>query len=76
MIERALLLLGLFACGGEPAPPLFSGDGPAALRAECELAGRRCSRCHALDRITHSSFTDPFAWQRYVHRMRLMPGSA
>ena len=49
---------------------------PSAVVDACDLARTRCSRCHTPERIQHASNTQPADWQRTVHRMRLMPGSA
>lgn len=78
MIRGLVLAIALVACGdanpllesprGEPMPP--------EIASACDLARTRCSRCHTLDRIVHTSIHEPREWTYYVHRMRTMPGSA
>jgi len=50
-------------------------DAPVAIRADCALAERRCTRCHTIDRILSARVVSPAHWQAYVHRMRLQPQS-
>lgn len=45
------------------------------LGGPCELAMRRCSRCHPFERVAHAHIREPRQWRDYVHRMRLMPSS-
>lgn len=75
----ALLALFTAACATADSNPLAEpprGEvAPADIAPACELAARRCSRCHSLDRITRARITEPEDWQRYVHKMRLMPAS-
>lgn len=51
-----------------------SGAAPALQRA-CQLADRRCSRCHPIDRVMIAGVREPSDWSDYVRRMRLTPGS-
>jgi hypothetical protein len=44
------------------------------IRAACEIAGRRCSPCHSIERVERARL-EPAQWTDYVHRMRLMPSS-
>jgi len=81
MTRRLLVLLLLLdGCGtdagGLAAVPPRDEPVSAELQASCELAQRRCARCHTTGRITQTRVAQPRDWQRYVHRMRLMPGSA
>ena len=84
MTTRSVLALGLVAvvsCASDivrASSSLLLPDpsaAPAALRADCAIAERRCSRCHPLDRITNTRVASPSGWQTYVRRMRLTPGS-
>lgn len=75
-----MIWLVVAACAGD-ANPLLSETVhpepvPVAIVDACDLARTRCSHCHTLDRIVHARFTQRSEWQGYVHRMRLMPGSA
>jgi hypothetical protein len=69
----------LVACAATEPNPLVStphGEAaPADIVDACELANRRCSRCHTIDRVVRARITEPPQWQSYVHRMRLMPTS-
>ncbi len=63
-------------CTNYVAPRLDPGpDAPALARTGCELAERRCSRCHSIDRVLSARIGAPVQWQRYVRRMRLVPAS-
>ena len=84
MTTRAVLALSLVAalsCASDErraSASLLLPDpvaAPAALRTDCSVAERRCSRCHPLDRITNTRVAAPSGWQSYVRRMRLTPGS-
>lgn len=74
-IEWAIVL-GLAGCGIGANAPLDPGPnaGPM-MRESCTLATRRCSRCHPIDRVLATSVRGRVAWESYVDRMRLMPGS-
>ena len=84
MTTRSVVALGLVvvvSCasdvGRASAPRLLVDPdaAPAALRTDCAIAERRCSRCHPLDRITNTRVASPAGWHTYVRRMRLTPGS-
>lgn len=45
------------------------------LRASCDLASRRCSRCHTLDRVVRARMNRPSDWQEQVDKMRRQPAS-
>lgn len=84
MTTKAILALGLvgvLSCAsdiGRASPSLLLPDAsaaPARLRTDCAIAGRRCSRCHPLDRITNTRVASLAGWQSYVRRMRLIPSS-
>jgi cytochrome c5 len=67
------------ACAGTEPRDLSSaarqaGAAPSLQRA-CELADRRCSRCHPIERVLIAGVHEPADWENYVHRMRLTPGS-
>lgn len=66
------------ACA-DPNPLVSTTHGrvmPPEIVESCELARTRCSRCHSIERVIHAPVTTPVEWRSYVHRMRLMPGSA
>lgn len=74
------ILVLLSACGAtteRDAEPLTASvaAAPAEIRADCELAARRCTRCHTLERIVDAPATGPGYWRTNVRRMRLTPGS-
>jgi len=82
MVLFGLLLLGgahILGCGASPrSSSLVEGLSPAPpahVAAGCELATRRCTRCHPVERLLHARVRTPEHWKRYVARMRLMPGS-
>jgi len=68
-------MIALAACHAEPSALLLPPESPPSLRAACELAADRCSRCHTVDRILNTRPTEPAEWRRYVRRMRLNPSS-
>jgi hypothetical protein len=66
------------ACATETNPLAEAPRGevmPADIARACDLASQRCSRCHSIERVVHAHIVEPQEWQRYVHKMRLMPGS-
>lgn len=65
------MLIALAGCG----PRHDHSSGSADPARDCELTGRRCSRCHTIDRIEAAHLRDPDTLRGYVHRMRLMPSS-
>ena len=70
--------IAAIACAGADERTMLTSTvvgAPAVIRADCELAADRCSRCHTLDRVVTAPATDPGYWRFYVHRMRLNPGS-
>ena len=66
-------------CGGSEPPDLSSAarqaGANASLQRACQLADRRCSRCHPIERVLVAGVREPADWENYVHRMRLTPGS-
>jgi len=71
------------ACGHGQQPPNtpqhqlmegVTGHGPDIERA-CELTAQRCTRCHGIERVLFARVSHPMHWERYVERMRRMPGS-
>jgi hypothetical protein len=79
-IKRAvgILALGLAtACGaGRSENVLTEGrQPPPEVAAACDLAARRCSRCHPLERLLLAHVTRPSSWEWYVDRMRHQPES-
>ena len=81
--HRLVCMLGvlLMSCGESSGrllldPAVASRDPvPSSVVAGCELAQRRCSRCHTLDRVRSLAVEAPAQWQAYVRRMRLVPAS-
>lgn len=73
------LIASLWACWlPRPAPPSLLDDRDAAppeIRAACDLAQLKCTRCHTTDRIRMTHVTSPSQWHAYVTRMRRQPGS-
>ena len=53
--------------GAPPAPP--------DIRDACELATRRCARCHPIERVMVSRGIGVARWQMYIEQMRLKPSS-
>ena len=79
MTTKAIMVaIAVAACGGVDEHAMLTSavvSAPAEIRADCELAATRCSRCHTLDRVVDAPATDPQYWRIYVRRMRLNPGS-
>jgi hypothetical protein len=48
---------------------------PPDVRSACDLAGRRCSRCHPIERLLLAQVSRPEHWAQYVDRMRRQPES-
>ncbi len=77
----AVWALLLWGCSGAPVktgPELLTEglvDLPPEVRASCNLAAHRCSRCHPLERLALARVSSPAHWQMYVERMRVQPGS-
>lgn len=72
------LLVGIAACGAGEAPGriLTAGRSPPPDIADaCDLAARRCSRCHPLERVLLAHVASPGNWVWYVDRMRHQPES-
>jgi len=69
----------LWACWiPRPSPPSLLDDpttAPPEIRAACDLAQTKCTRCHTTDRIRTAHVTSPSQWKAYVTRMRRNPGS-
>jgi hypothetical protein len=78
----AMIVIVLGGCVGGDTDPLRvmatpqPEAMPADIGADCDLAARRCTRCHTIDRVLNARIGEPDEWRRYVHRMRLMPSSA
>lgn len=74
-------LFVLAACSGAPVrtgPELLTeglSQLPTEVRASCNLAAHKCSRCHPLERLALARVSSPSHWQMYVERMRVQPGS-
>jgi hypothetical protein len=66
-------------CGGTEPRDLSSAarqsGADVSLQKACQLADRRCSHCHPIDRVLVAGVREPADWENYVHRMRLTPGS-
>lgn len=77
----AACCLGLLAvaCGGTAAEmragSFDTQELPAELRQPYAIFEVRCSKCHTLDRPLNAHIVDKAHWDRYVARMRRMPGS-
>jgi hypothetical protein len=74
----AAIALLLAACGarGPAGRMLTEGRAPPPDVAEaCDLAARRCSRCHPIERLLLAHVTRPASWIWYVDRMRHQPES-
>ena len=62
-------VFGLLGCrSNEPT------DLSVELRADYEVFAQRCSKCHSLSRPLNAGITENARWEKYVERMRLMPG--
>ncbi len=79
-IISAIFILAATSCSGRgagndnllvPAGEQIGDD----VRAGCELAATKCTRCHTIERLLRARVPSPRTWQRYVARMRLMPGA-
>lgn len=46
-----------------------------AIREGCDIARKKCTRCHTMDQLLATEVDSPEAWRLYVHRMRLIPGA-
>lgn len=78
----ALLITGVMpGCGGPQATAdmrtgqFDASTLPARLQQPYAIFRVRCGKCHTLDRPLNAPITDPAHWDRYVARMRRMPGS-
>ena len=71
----AVEVAAALGCGDGGRPVALESGAPNPITAACALAGRRCSRCHTIDRVERAHISQPEAWREYVRRMRLMPGS-
>jgi len=65
----------LAGCAAANAQQRFERTLPAEMKADYRVFSIRCSKCHSLARPLNSGITDERAWERYVSRMRLQPGS-
>ena len=81
MRNSAVLALLVWGCSGatvRTGPELLTEglmDLPPEVRASCDLAAHRCSRCHPLERLALARVSGPMHWRMYVDRMRVQPGS-
>jgi hypothetical protein len=72
------LVVAIAGCGAGEAPGrvLTAGRSPPPEIADaCDLASRRCSRCHPLERLLLAHVATPGNWVWYVDRMRHQPES-
>jgi hypothetical protein len=87
-IERSVLwlawlvgfvwLLHADGCGATAPSGVIFTEGrqpPPDITEACDLAARRCSRCHPVDRLLIAHVTRPANWVWYVDRMRHQPES-
>jgi len=70
-----LLLLAGCSSSSHTRSPLVRGLENPDIRSDCEHAARKCTQCHPVERIINAGVDSPKHWQRYIGRMRLMPGS-
>ena len=47
-----------------------------SVKEGCQIAQKKCTRCHTIERLLVTSPSDPHGWRRYVRRMRLMPSAS
>ncbi|UJR83292.1 hypothetical protein [Sandaracinus amylolyticus] len=73
-VLAASSLVWIVACGGTGAG-LDAARLPASMRAPYRRFEARCSRCHSLSRPLSAPVQSVEHWQRYLARMRRMPGS-
>jgi hypothetical protein len=72
------IALAAGACGAGATTGLVFTEGrnpPPDIAQACDLAARRCSRCHPLERPLIAHVTRPTNWVWYVDRMRHQPES-
>lgn len=74
MIVASLVAM-LASCGGAGSSGGVDPRWAPSDRVRCQLAEKRCSRCHPFDRVLSVTVSEPVGWKTYVHRMRLVPGS-
>ncbi len=76
----SILLVVIAGCGTSTGNATLLTDGmnpPPSdeVREQCALTAVRCTRCHTIERLLNARVQSPEHWQKYVTRMRLMPGS-
>lgn len=71
--------MALASCGGSGAQdsPFLSNLSahPEDMQKGCRLARTKCVPCHTVDYLLRTEVSHPKTWQRYVGRMRLLPGA-
>lgn len=68
-----LAALGASGCGSGAG--LDPGRLPPSMRAQYQRFEARCSRCHSLSRPLSAPVDSVEHWEKYLARMRRMPGS-
>tara|TARA_R110002073_G_scaffold323204_2_gene500424 strand:- start:90519 stop:90875 length:357 start_codon:yes stop_codon:yes gene_type:complete len=72
------LAMSMGCSGASPGSnPLVHGmeSPPDEVVEGCDMAQKKCTRCHTMDQLLTTKVGNPEAWRMYVHRMRLMPGA-
>jgi hypothetical protein len=69
------VLIVASVCTRSSASLKLPPDAPSDLRAACEVADHRCSRCHSADRILDVRVSDQREIETLVRRMRQKPES-
>jgi len=67
------LSAGFLSCASHAA--LDANTLPRDMRPSYEVFANRCSKCHSLARPLNAQVETMEHWERYVARMRRMPGS-
>jgi hypothetical protein len=73
----AVLACAALGCGAKVNSSVLTQglSPPPDIRSACDLAARRCSRCHPIERLLLAQVGRPEHWAQYVERMRRQPES-
>lgn len=74
-LATVLVLATLSASGCGSGSGLDPGRLPPSMRAQYQRFEARCSRCHSLSRPLSAPVDSVEHWEKYLARMRRMPGS-
>jgi hypothetical protein len=76
MVALAAMSIGCSGAqsGGNPLTRGMESPSETVLEG-CDLAQKKCTRCHTMDRLLATKVGTPDTWRLYVHRMRMMPGA-